>query len=84
MKYRIYFNRKEDYPCIWSVDEGSSATEIRVQWFSIDKLNVWAQHGFGPQPHNTPERSENDPDAWIEVEGYADFQGGGVIFKESK
>ena len=32
-RWRIYFNSKLAYPHIWSVDEGSSESEILVRWF---------------------------------------------------
>jgi len=84
-KWRIYFNKKEDYPCIWSVDQGSARTEIRVQWFSVAGLPVSAGHRFGPQPPNNHEFGENEPTAWIEVNNCgACFQDGGVVFEKAK
>ena len=35
MRYRLYFNRCEDFPQIWSIDEGTVATEVNVIGFEM-------------------------------------------------
>ena len=76
-RWRVYFNKKEDYPCLWSVDEGSAASEIRVQWVSLRAIAGRTHHSLPPYP---PGRSKEEPCAWIEFEGFARFQEGGVVF----
>lgn len=50
--YRVYYNSKSDYPFVWSVDEGTSATEINyrgviIKTFSITIFNPYDQpHGW--------------------------------------
>lgn len=75
-KYRLYFNRKEDYPCIWSVDEGSAASEIRVQGIIItDGLLAYTGNTEGLRPPAGADL-KNEPSAWIEVHGVLTIEGG--------
>jgi len=77
--WRIYFNSKQAYPHIWSVDEGTNASEILVKWFSIREVpDILSNHSLGPQPGDA--EREEQPVAWIEVFASAIFGGGGVTF----
>lgn len=86
-KFRIYFNKKEDYPCIWSVDEGTSESEIRVQGVVIsDGLFVFTQHTDGLKPPAGLD-PKNEPSAWVEVHGVLTVENGVALIgaqKESK
>ena len=66
--YRIYFNRKENAPCVWSIDEGTPATEVNVQWVTINTPCSTRFSGSGTQPY-----------AWVQTLAKAQFTGGGVI-----
>lgn len=82
--YRIYFNRKEDYPCIWSVDEGTAESEIRVRGVVImDGLSSYTSSTIGLRP---PAGSDlkNEPSAWIEVHGFLMIGNGVAIFSSRK
>lgn len=77
--WRIYFNSKQAYPHIWSVDEGTKASEILVKWFSIREVpDILSNHNLGLQPGGV--EGEQQPVAWIEVWGIAIFSSGGVTF----
>lgn len=79
-RWRIYFNRKEDYPCIWSVDEGSAASEIRVQGLVItDGLLAYSNNTPGLRPPAGADL-KNEPSAWIEVNGVLTIENGVVSF----
>jgi hypothetical protein len=67
MKYRVYYNRSEDAPLVWSVDEGSHASEINVQNVV---LVAAATTRFNPDAQ-LPE-----PKAWLEISGQLRIQGG--------
>jgi hypothetical protein len=58
--YRIYFNRWADAPLIWSVDEGTQATERNVRGVRFD--NVSGRTCSGPGDN------VKSPTVWIEVE----------------
>ena len=77
-RWRVYFNKKEDYPCLWSVDEGSAASEIRVQWVSLRAIAGWTHHSLSRR--TLRDAAKEEPCAWIEFEGFARFQEGGVVF----
>lgn len=36
MIYRLYFNNCADFPQIWSIDEGTTETEVNVIGFGIE------------------------------------------------
>lgn len=77
--WRIYFNARSAYPHIWSVDEGTNASEILVRWFSIREVtDILSNTILGPQPGGV--EREEQPVAWIEVYATAIFGGGGVTF----
>jgi hypothetical protein len=59
--FRIYFNRWNDAPLIWSVDEGSQATERIVREVRFDNVSGVTRTGPGDNVRS--------PTAWIEVEG---------------
>ena len=59
-RYRIYFNRKEDAPQVWSVDEGSHASEINVKGVRIVGAVVHTGQNL--------EAEYPEPKAWMEVE----------------
>ncbi len=61
MLYRVYFNRKREAPQVWSIDEGTQASEINVASFFIG-TGCTARGRYNGQPAN-----DNSPSAWLEV-----------------
>jgi hypothetical protein len=62
-RYRIYFNRMNDVPLVWSVDEGDQASEINVREVRIFAGQVSSCVNLGETD------AENRPKAWLEVDG---------------
>lgn len=48
--YRVYYNSKSDYPFVWSVDEGTSDTEINYRGVVIRAPSITIFNQYG-QPH---------------------------------
>jgi hypothetical protein len=62
-KTRIYFNRHVDAPLVWSVDQGSVASRVKIAAIQI-RLHVATQYlAVNQRPSNTEE-----PAAWLEAE----------------
>lgn len=59
MKYRFYFNKSNEAPQIWSVDEGSHASEFNVQRVML--------HGVNAESNSDLTREYPEPKAWLEV-----------------
>jgi hypothetical protein len=60
--YRVYFNRKNEAPQVWSIDEGDQSSEQNV-------IN-WKTHRCDSDSHYDPTIPDRDPDhptAWVEV-----------------
>lgn len=68
--YRIYFNRRNEAPQIWSVDEGSQASEINVSEVRI--IGCIARTCADLEETVNRDR----PKGWIEVEGQLRVIGG--------
>jgi hypothetical protein len=67
MKYRVYFNRAEDAPQVWSIDEGSHSSEINVQ----------AVVAFTTADSNyNLSAVYPEPKAWFEYEGTLEIKSG--------
>ena len=64
MTYRLYFNRCEDFPQIWSVDEGTIATEVNVIGFVL--------RGCGARDGRVEDfgaiDAAREPKAWLLIE----------------
>ena len=60
-RFRAFFNQLNELPYLWSVDQGSIATEIKVRdWILI---GATARTRVNLQADNV-----NDPRTWVEVE----------------
>lgn len=70
MTYRVYYNRALDYPQVWSVDEGTPASEVTCIGFCID--GPIARSHF---------QSSAQPCAWLEVDGTLTLEGGVAVFR---
>ncbi len=66
MRYRLYFNRCEDFPQIWSIDEGTVATEINVCGFELSGCVA----GSGRTPEFAAVDSAREPKAWLAVDAH--------------
>ena len=65
MIYRLYFNRCEDFPQIWSIDEGDISTEVNVSGFGLGP-GVGARDGCAPDFAAIDVVRE--PKAWVVIE----------------
>lgn len=59
MDYRVYFNRKNEYPQIWSVDEGDQKSEINVSDFKFHRVSAESRADLSVKPNN------DTPIAWV-------------------
>ncbi len=59
MTYRLYFNNYEDWPQVWSIDEGTPDTEVNVIGFRFD----------GAMPVTSGVSADNtQPRAWVSID----------------
>ena len=58
-KLRVYFNHKNDYPNVWSVDDGDQANEKIFRKVTMAAYATTKYNGEVP--------TENSPVAWLEV-----------------
>jgi len=70
-RWRIYFNRIEDAPQIWSVDEGSHASEINVQGIQIISRDTETGQNL--------EAKDPEPKAWMWVVGRLEVKDGCAV-----
>jgi hypothetical protein len=77
--YRVYFNRKAEWPQVWSVDEGHQDSEISVQAVEIRPGAVAISKAMNPEECS---RFDKDikPYAWLEVTGWLKLGAGVAIF----
>jgi hypothetical protein len=75
MLYRVYFNKIEEAPQIWSVDEGTTASEINVRGVDI-RITQGAAITYQNLAAEPPE-----PKAWIEVEGLLTIANGFALIR---
>lgn len=68
---RMYFNRSNDFPQVWSVDQGSHSSEINVQFIRLRVLPVTSRYD--------PDAEYPEPKAWFEVDGQLRIEGGAAI-----
>jgi hypothetical protein len=73
--YRVYFNRLNEAPQVWSVDEGTQDSEINVT--AVTLVDCFAETKVDLGETDT----ENRPKAWIEVRGSMVIVGGVAIIR---
>jgi len=74
MKFRVYFNRKNEFPQVWSIDYGTQESEINVQRVELNGCNATTVY----KPEGVTDFNSM-PCAWFEVEaGRAVFCRDGV------
>lgn len=76
MKYRLYFNCRDDAPRIWSYDNGSGTKEVIVE--DVELINCTGRFCFDGTKH-LPE-----PSAWLEVIGILENCNGRITIRGSK
>lgn len=65
MTYRIYYNRSDDYPVLWCVDEGRISSQIRVQSIRFCGVEAYTQnHKDSPNGN----KNQNEPHGWMQVD----------------
>lgn len=72
-RYRVYFNRKSEFPQVWSCDEGTQDSEVNLIGFVIHQGCFTESHYSGAKPN------EDSPSAWIEVTADYRYIVGGVM-----
>ena len=75
MTYRVYYNRTEDFPQCWSVDEGNQATEFNVCGIVIKGVTIMTQVA----PPDTQVRGKA-PRAWFLVKNATMRVEGGIAY----
>jgi hypothetical protein len=63
MIYRAYYNKTEEYPFCWSIDNGTQQTEVNVMAVIILPPCVATTHCLDERPN------DDSPVAWLEVSG---------------
>ena len=58
--YRVYFNRCEDAPQVWSVDEGDISSEINVLGIVVAHPDIEVSWVYDPDVPTGP----HEPRAW--------------------
>lgn len=71
MIFRAYFNRRQDAPKVWSVDEGTQESEVNVTAFFADGCRMRSRY-------NGEAANENTPVAWLEIDAARMEVAGGV------
>ena len=66
MIYRLYFNREQDWPQLWSIDEGDQTTEFNVIDFRAVGCRI-SGHALPPAARASLDPKAH-PAAWIEIE----------------
>lgn len=65
MKYRVYYNRSEDHPVLWCVDEGTIKSQIRVQFVRFCGVEAYTQnHKDSPNGN----KNQNEPHGWLQID----------------
>lgn len=73
--YRAYFNRLNEAPQVWSVDEGDQSSEINVTAVSFRNCEVISRTNLGETD------IENKPKAWFQARGTLRIERGEAIIE---
>jgi hypothetical protein len=85
-RWRVYYNCRDHFPHLVAVDNGSIASQIRVQWVAMWKcMSIAGNSDMGWPRTAHPEIAArkgkpNEPTWWLELEAFAVFENGGVKF----
>lgn len=93
MRWRVYYNCRDHFPFLAAVDNGTIASQIRVQFVNTENVRYLRSSTDMGQRHSDPikvgklevQRSfrkgkQNEPTWWIEFNAFAEFAAGGVTF----
>jgi hypothetical protein len=72
-RWRVYFNRQQDWPMIWCLDQGDISTQIRVHWVKMKGVKLEGATVIEEKPKK---RIPNEPVAWFEVHGMLRIKNG--------
>jgi hypothetical protein len=61
VEFRVYWNRRAEKPCVWSVDDGSQDGEINVQAIKLHRCDV--ESHWDPDVPKNPDT----PSAWFTI-----------------
>lgn len=59
--YRVYFNRKAEFPQVWSVDEGAQGSEVNIISYELHRVNAISRYDSSTTPN------PDTPSAWLEI-----------------
>ena len=71
-RYRVYYNRSEDAPQVWSIDTGSVGSEVNVQWVQLHTSGITRYDAEAKFP---------EPRAWLDVFGRLRIVAGGAVLE---
>lgn len=71
--FRVYFNRLNEAPQVWSVDEGTQASEINVT--AVQIVDCYAETKVDLDETVNRDR----PKAWLEVHGHLRMESGVAV-----
>lgn len=72
-RYRVYYNRSEDAPQVWSIDMGSTGSEVNVQWVQVRAQSITRYNAKAKYP---------EPRAWLDVySARLHLFGGGAVLE---
>jgi hypothetical protein len=79
--YRLYFNRCEDWPQIWSIDSGDASTECNVVDFRLEH-GVTATAGRAADFKAID--ATREPKAWVAVNAHSlRIENGVSVFEDA-
>lgn len=61
MDFRLYFNRRREFPFVWSVDSGPGTQEFKVKDFKLHRIT--GNGRFEPSMGD----DKDTPTAWVEI-----------------
>jgi hypothetical protein len=59
--WRVYFNRRNEAPQIWSIDEGDQTSETNVKDWKLHRCDADSHEDLSVKPN------PDTPTAWVEV-----------------
>jgi hypothetical protein len=79
-RWRAYFNRRDDFPILWCVDNGTIATQFRVRNVVFIGVHGWFASDLGIKRADRRKGRPNEPVGWFEFDARAVFTDGVVSF----
>jgi hypothetical protein len=85
-RWRVYYNCREHFPHLVAVDNGSIQSQVRVQTVTFVECDyLFGNTDMGKSKSLNLEIAQrkgkqNEPSWWIELDAYAVFENGSVVF----